>query len=110
MTTGSLTGRVRDEARRAKTRALTTSVLFDATRDFSASSDEDLIRQRLAQHLSAAAKGRAVALYGNQVIASPADPSIGADDLPSTAGLEPRLADGAVACTQYSRSTRARPF
>ena len=40
MLTGSLTGRVRDQAQRAQARARTTQALFDATRDFSASADE----------------------------------------------------------------------
>lgn len=62
--TGSLTGRVRDEARRARARALTTAVLFEATREFSASDDPDLIRARLAEHLAAASHGRAFVLDG----------------------------------------------
>jgi two-component system sensor histidine kinase KdpD len=57
MLTGLLTGRVRDAAKRAEARAHATQVLFDATRDFSASSDEAHIRARLAHHLSSAARG-----------------------------------------------------
>ncbi|MCR5879143.1 ATP-binding protein [Phenylobacterium sp. J367] len=57
MLTGLLTGRVRDAAKRAEARAHATRVLFDATRDFSASSDETYIRDRLAHHLAAAAGG-----------------------------------------------------
>lgn len=57
MLTGNLTGRVRDEAARAQARARATTALFDATREFSASSDEGLIRQRLAEHLAATAGG-----------------------------------------------------
>ncbi|HEX3367898.1 sensor histidine kinase [Phenylobacterium sp.] len=56
---GNLTGRVREEAKRAQTRALTTAVLFEGTREFSASDDPGLIRARLADHLAAAARGQA---------------------------------------------------
>ncbi len=68
---GSLTGRVRDEAERAKTRASTTQALLDATRDFAASPDEDFIRERLAHHLAAAAKGAAVVREGHSLFTSP---------------------------------------
>jgi len=60
MLTGSLTGRVRDQAARAQARARATTALFDATREFSAASDEALIRARLTDHLAAAARGEAV--------------------------------------------------
>jgi two-component system sensor histidine kinase KdpD len=56
---GNLTGRVREEAKRAQVRALTTAVLFEGTREFSASDDAGLIRARLADHLAAAARGEA---------------------------------------------------
>jgi two-component system sensor histidine kinase KdpD len=64
---GNLTGRVRDEAKRAHARALTTAVLFEATREFSASDDAALIRTRLADHLAAAARGRAFVLDGEDL-------------------------------------------
>ena len=72
MLTGSLTGRVRDEAQKALTRARTTQVLFDATRDFSASPDESFIHERLAHHLAAAARGGALVLTDAVTYASPA--------------------------------------
>lgn len=59
MLTGNLTGRVRDQAARAEARARTTDALFRATREFSALSDESVIRQMLARHLAAAAHGQA---------------------------------------------------
>lgn len=59
MLTGNLTGRVRDQAARAEARARTTDALFRATRDFSALSEEDVIRDRLAQHLATGARGEA---------------------------------------------------
>jgi two-component system sensor histidine kinase KdpD len=59
---GNLTGRVREEAKRAQTRALTTAVLFEATREFSASDDAGVIRARLADHLAAAARGQALVM------------------------------------------------
>ena len=71
MLTGNLTGRIRDEAGRAKERAATTSVLFSATRDFSASSDESHIRQRLAHYLALAAKGEAVVRDGLRTFSAP---------------------------------------
>ncbi|MDO9249630.1 MAG: DUF4118 domain-containing protein, partial [Phenylobacterium sp.] len=51
MLTGSLAGRVRDEARRAEDRAQTTQALLEASRAFGASIDEAAVRQRLATHL-----------------------------------------------------------
>ncbi len=59
MLTGNLTGRVRDQAARAEARARTTGVLFQATREFSALSEESVIRENLARHLAAAAGGEA---------------------------------------------------
>ncbi len=64
MLMGNLTGRVRDEAKRAEARALATAVLFEGTREFSVSDDPALIRARLAEHLAAAAQGRAFVLDG----------------------------------------------
>jgi two-component system sensor histidine kinase KdpD len=61
---GNLTGRLRDEAKRAEARALATAVLFEATREFSATADATVIRARLADHLAAAARGQAFVLEG----------------------------------------------
>jgi two-component system sensor histidine kinase KdpD len=61
---GNLTGRLHDEAKRAQARSLVTAVLFEATREFSASDDAALIRARLADHLAAAARGQAFVLDG----------------------------------------------
>lgn len=72
MLTGNLAGRISDEAARAKARATTTAVLFAATREFSASSDEDYIRQRLVFHLSVAAKGEAFVRDGATTVSEPA--------------------------------------
>ncbi|HEV7384505.1 MAG TPA: DUF4118 domain-containing protein, partial [Phenylobacterium sp.] len=65
MLMGNLTGRVRDEAKRAEARALATAVLFEGTREFSISDDPAMIRARLADHLAAAAQGRAFVLDGD---------------------------------------------
>nr|MEA2798364.1 two-component system, OmpR family, sensor histidine kinase KdpD [Phenylobacterium sp.] len=65
MLMGNLTGRVRDEAKRAEARALATAVLFEGTREFSVTDDPGLIRARLADHLAAAAQGRAFVLNGD---------------------------------------------
>jgi two-component system sensor histidine kinase KdpD len=59
MLTGSLTGRIRDQAAKAEGRARTTDILFRATHEFSALFDEAVIRERLARHLAAAARGDA---------------------------------------------------
>jgi len=71
MLTGSLTGRVRDEAQKAMTRARATQALFDATRDFSASPDENFIHERLAYHLAAAARSGALVVTQQGTFASP---------------------------------------
>lgn len=62
MLMGNLTGRLRDEAKRADARARATAVLFEATREFSATNDATVIRARLADHLATAARGRALVL------------------------------------------------
>ncbi|HZZ30829.1 MAG TPA: ATP-binding protein [Phenylobacterium sp.] len=67
---GNLTGRVREEAKRAQARALTTAVLFEATREFSASDDAGVIRARLADHLAAAARGQALVMDGEVLCAA----------------------------------------
>ena len=67
---GNLTGRVRDEAKRADARALATAVLFEATREFSIADDPATIRTRLADHLAAAARGRAFVLDGDVLAAA----------------------------------------
>ena len=71
MLTGSLAGRVRDEARRAQDRARTTQALLDASRAFGASIDEAAVRERLATHLAEAAKGEAVIWNGSQALTHP---------------------------------------
>jgi len=58
--TGALAGRVRDEARRAKARADTTAVLYDASRELSSTWDEAAIRTLLTAHMTAAAKAPAI--------------------------------------------------
>jgi two-component system sensor histidine kinase KdpD len=69
--TGLLTGRVRDEAARAKARQRVNSALLDATRSFSASSDEAFIREHLANHLARAARGTAVVMEGGHYECAP---------------------------------------
>jgi two-component system sensor histidine kinase KdpD len=67
---GNLTGRLRDEAKRAEARALATAVLFEGTREFSAQADANVIRARLADHLAAAARGQAFVLDGEVLCAA----------------------------------------
>jgi len=81
MLTGSLTGRVRDQAARAQARARATQALFDATRDFSASADEGFIHQRLAHHLAAAARGSALVHAEGTTFTAPDDHSPISPDL-----------------------------
>ncbi len=69
--TGLLTGRVRDEAARAKARQRVNTALLDATREFSASSDEGLIRGRLAHHMARAARGEAAVHDGASYVSAP---------------------------------------
>jgi two-component system sensor histidine kinase KdpD len=71
MLTGGLTGRVRDQAQKASARAQATQALFDATRDFSGSAEEDFIKERLAHHLAAAARGRAMVVTDQTTFAAP---------------------------------------
>lgn len=131
MLTGNLTGRVRDEAAKARARAETTAALFDATRDFSASGDEQIIRQRLAAHLAAAAKGPAFVRADGAMTAAPpglavSDALSRAADAAAAAGdageietrrvegwsLRPLLADGAplgVAAWRPASAWAAQP-
>ena len=70
---GLLTGRVRDEAARAKARQGVNAALLDATQTFSASSDVGHICERLAHHLAIAARGQAVVADGARVFVAPND-------------------------------------
>jgi two-component system sensor histidine kinase KdpD len=67
---GNLTGRVRDEAKRAEARALATAVLFEGTREFSASDDAGFIRSRLADYLAAAARGQAFVMDDDGLVSA----------------------------------------
>lgn len=58
--TGRLAGRVRDEMRRAESRARTAATLFEASQDVSALDTEAAIRDRLAGHIARAATGAAL--------------------------------------------------
>ncbi|WP_293482877.1 ATP-binding protein [Phenylobacterium sp.] len=71
--TGLLTGRVRDEAARAKARQRLNAILFEASREFSASSDEAHIRERLVGRLAEAAHGEAVVSDGAAMLCAPDD-------------------------------------
>jgi two-component system sensor histidine kinase KdpD len=71
MLTGSLTGRVREDAARAQARAKTTDELLEATREFSALPEDRLIREKLASHLAGAAGGAAFVTDGRRLIFHP---------------------------------------
>lgn len=76
MLTGRLAGRIQEEKRAAEARALTTSALLQASREFSSSSAEDTLRERLASHLQAAARGRAVVWDGERRWGGAADEAL----------------------------------
>ena len=100
MLMGNLTGRVRDEAKRAEARALITAVLFEGTREFSASDDAGLIRARLADHLAVAARGQAFVLDGEALCSAGGgapEPMVlsAARALAAEAGNEPRTVEAA---------------
>lgn len=124
MLTGLLTGRIRDEAKRADIRTRATRALLDATRDFSASSDEAHICARLAHHLAEAARGQAVVRTTEGLAAEPGarpDPAILAEVLtdadPSALRtvrredwhLRPLIADGAALGVAAWRSETGAP-
>lgn len=88
MLTGNLTGRVRDQAARAEARAKSTDILFQATREFSALSDEALIREKLAQHMAAAANGAAFVRVGPLTISQPPTLATPLDLIGSEAAME----------------------
>jgi len=67
---GNLTGRVRDEAKRAQARVATTAILFDATREFAELDDAERIRARLADKLAEAAHGEAFVLEDGALLVS----------------------------------------
>lgn len=66
MLTGRLAGRIQEEKGAAETRALTTSALLQASQEFSSSSAEDVLRERLASHLRAATRGQSVVWDGER--------------------------------------------
>jgi two-component system sensor histidine kinase KdpD len=102
---GNLTGRLRDEAKRAEARTLTTAVLFDATREFSASDDPGLIRARLADHLAAAARGRAFVLEGEALCSAGGEPPT---PMVLSAARALALEEGAAARTIEAAGWRVR--
>jgi len=72
---GLLTGRMRDQAAQARARARVNGALLEATREFSASSDETLIRRRLAHHMARAARGEAEVRGGGETCRAQIDGS-----------------------------------
>lgn len=65
--TGGLAGRVRDEGVRSKARARTMGALFEASRQLSATDQEEALRIHLAEQIAAAAKGEAEVLHNDRV-------------------------------------------
>lgn len=94
--TGLLTGRVRDEAARAKARQRINSALLDATQAFSASSDEAHIRERLAHHLARAARGQAVVRENGRAFVAPSE----AGDVDLVRSVPASDEDGGVRATR----------
>jgi two-component system sensor histidine kinase KdpD len=60
--TGSLAGRVRDEVLQRRSRERTLSTLFDASRLMSATENEQVLRERIAEVVASAAQGFAVVI------------------------------------------------
>ncbi len=109
MLTGSLAGRVRDEASRAQARARTTSALLGASREFGASISEEGVRERLLVHLAEAAKGDAVIWDGQRAEVHPAgvEPPL---DLIGDVELLARRALSDAVITVDAGPWRARPL
>lgn len=76
MLTGSLGGRVRDQAERAQGRARTTSALFHASQEFSSINDAEEIGERLARHIAQAAKGEALVAAAGKIWIHPANGAV----------------------------------
>jgi len=109
MLTGSLTGRVRDQAAAAQARARTTNTLFEATREFSASSEEARIRERLAHHLARAGRGEAMVRERLSVVSSPEERVPGREILLETAALE-RSGGPTASCSAQEGHWTMRPL
>lgn len=73
--TGGLAGRVRDAAVQSQARAQTLGALFEASRQLSATDQEDALRAHLAEHIAAAAKGEAEILHQGRVWVAAAEPA-----------------------------------
>ncbi len=71
MLTGRLAGRVREAQRSAEARARTAGALFRASEEFSASDNEDAVRQALAERIAEAGRGQAVVLYDGRSWSAP---------------------------------------
>lgn len=109
MLTGSLAGRVRDEARRAQDRARTTQALLEASRAFGASIGEASVRERLATHLAEAAKGEAVIWDGSRALTHPPGVTPPADLIADVEALAVRALSDSV-MTIPGGVWRARPL
>ncbi len=86
MTTGWLTGRVRDQAQAASQRAAAVGALLVASRRMSGAAKKDEAAKALAEQLSAATGGRVVVFLPKQgdilpAIASPDMPTFGTQDM-----------------------------
>lgn len=88
MLTGSLTGRVREQASAAEARARTTDILFQATREFSVLPDDGPIRERLVRRLSEVSAGAAFVRNGTRLITDPQGLAVPRAVLRQAAALE----------------------
>jgi two-component system sensor histidine kinase KdpD len=92
--TGSLTGRVRDEAGKAEARARATDQLFAATREFSGLADEAHICDQLVQHLAEACRGDAFVVLGERRSYEPAGLVVPKEIVDAGVALARERADG----------------
>ena len=98
MLTGILTGRVRDEAAKSEARAKATDGLFEATREFSALPEDNLIRETLARHLATASGAAAFVSSGPRLIVKPEGLNVPPEVIAEAAALD--RGTGATAQTQ----------
>lgn len=95
MLTGRLTGRIRDQARQAEARAQTASVLFEAAKEFSSTSDESALRAQLAERLHMATGRAAFVREKLGVVTCPSNPVVPPEVIRKAMTLERDSGDAA---------------
>jgi len=101
--TGGLAGRLREAQRRAEVRARTSGALFRASEEFSASDNEDAVRQALAHRIAEAGR-QAVVFHDGGWRSAPSEIE------PPRALIELARAPAAQAATAEAAGWRLRPL